>query len=642
MTFRDSSVFLFDDIRVEPATFRAFKAGQVIQLEPKTLKLLLFLIENRDRLIEKEEILDTIWNGTHVTENALTREIGKLRKNLGDDPKAPKYIQTVHTRGYRFIAELVKTNGEGTSVTPEVETGEAETRPEGFHRQAPAVVAASLAREGTTPKRTHSYRAITTVIPIAIALVVIGGIVLWKRRSATILSPPAPVANSVAVLPFKTSVAEEEYLGFEIADALVTRLSNSTKLSVRPITAALHYGQSSQDPRTIGSLMKVDYVLSGEIDRTRHHMSIQLIRVRDGVALLAESYDEKFDDIFKLEDSLCAKVLTILLVTLDHEETQGLQRRYTDNQQAYETFLKAHFFMNKSTPADIDKSIDYFQQAIALDPKYAMAYAGLSDAYMRLGRSGRAPAEFVPKSRAAVMKALELDETVAYAHSMLGRIAYQYDWDFPRAGREYALARELNPKLVHAWYGSYLLTFNRVAESEAEHQEFEAFMPFGAGSGLLQHFYFTGQYARAVDYINRKLEANPNSPVLHNWLGLVYEQQGRTREATEEFQKAISLSQGIDGLGALGHVYAVSGKLDEAENTLRKLNELSKHRYVSPYQRAVIYAGLGKKDEALKLLEQAYGERSLLPVSLRLDPRLNELRGDPRFQEFIRRTGMPL
>jgi DNA-binding winged helix-turn-helix (wHTH) protein/TolB-like protein/Tfp pilus assembly protein PilF len=639
MTLRNSSVFLFDDVRVEPATFRAFKAGQVIQLEPKTLRLLLFLIENRGRLIEKNEILDAIWPGTHVTENALTREIGKLRKTLGDDPKAPKYIETVHTRGYRFIAELAEANGEGTPVSPKVETVEEETRPESLSGPAPALATPPLALKVTPARRTHLYRLIATVITIAIGLVVIGGIVVWKRRSATIAPPSAASVNSVAVLPFKTSVPGEEYLGFEIADAMVNRLSNSTNLSVSPITDALRY--ENQDPRTIGSLMKVDYVLSGEVDRTRQRMSINLIRVRDGVALLSESYDEKFDDIFKLEDSLGAKVLNSLMVTLDHEETQGLRRRYTENQQAYEAFLKAHFHMNKLTPEGIDKSIEYFQQAIALDPKYAMAYAGLSDVYMRLDRAGKAPAEYLPKSRAAVMKALELDETVAYAHSMLGRIAFRYDWDFPRAEREYARARELNPKLVHAWYGSYLLTMNRVAEAEAEQQKFEDFLPFVGGSGIAQHFYFTGQYDRALDAINRKLETRPDSPGLHEWLGLVYEQKGRTGEAIEEFQKAISLSEGIDGLGSLGHAYAVSGKLGDAENTLRKLDELSKHKYVSPFQKALIYAGLGQNHQALSELEKAYNQRSLSPVSVRFDPRLNVLRSEPRFRDFVRRVGLP-
>jgi DNA-binding winged helix-turn-helix (wHTH) protein/TolB-like protein len=634
MTARNSSVFLFDDIRVDPATFRAFKAEQVISLEPKTLSLLLFLIENRGRLIEKDEILDAIWSGTHVTENALTREIGKLRKSLGDDPKAPKYIETVHTRGYRFIAELAESNGSGAAVSPEVETVEAETQAESLSGPEPVLATAPVA----PARRTHLYRVIVTVVAVAIGLGVIGGIVLWKRRSAPV-PPPTPVAgNSVAVLPFKTSFAGDEYLGFELADALVNRLNNSTKLSVSPITDALRY--ENQDPRTIGSLMKVDYVLSGEIDRTRQRMSINLVRVRDGVALLAESYDEKFDDIFKLEDSLGARVLNSMMVTLDHEETQGPQRRYTENQQAYEAFLKAHFEFNKMNPKGFEKSIEYFQQAIALDPKYAMAYAGLSDIYMRGDRAGKPPAEYLPKSRAAVMKALELDETVAYAHSMLGRIAFRYDWDFPRAEREYARARELNPKLVHAWYGAYLLAMNRVAEAEVESQKFDDFLPFIGGSGIAQHFYYTGQYDRALDTINRKLETRPDAPGLHEWLGLVYEQQGRTGEAIEEFQKAISASEGIDGVGSLGHAYAVSGKMGEAENVLRKFDELTRHKYVTPFQKALIYAGLGKKEEALKFLEKAYSERSLQPVSLRWDPRLNGLRGDPRFQDFMRRTGL--
>ena len=189
MTLPNSSAFSFDDIRVEPATFRAFKAGQQIQLEPKALRLLLFLIENRDRAVEKEEILNTIWSGTYVTENALTREIAKLRKLLGDDPKAPKYIQTVHTLGYRFIAELDEKAG---PVSAPAQEGDTVAPPEHF-----------IPRESTAPKRAHSRRTLTTAITIAIALAIVSAIVGWKRRSAMV-SPPATAANSVAILPFKT------------------------------------------------------------------------------------------------------------------------------------------------------------------------------------------------------------------------------------------------------------------------------------------------------------------------------------------------------------------------------------------------------------------------------------------------------
>ncbi|HKP45118.1 MAG TPA: winged helix-turn-helix domain-containing protein [Pyrinomonadaceae bacterium] len=631
---------MFDDIRVEPATFRAFKAGQAIQLEPKALKLLLFLIENRDRLIEKEEILNTIWSGTYVTENALTREIAKLRKLLGDDPKAPKYIQTVHTRGYRFIAELNEASSEQNAGTTAAQHTEVLPASESSSAPAPSIKATVNASQTTTVKRADFRRAVTAVITVGIALGVVSAIVAWKRRSP-IVSPSTSAGNSVAVLPFKTSVPDEEYLGVEIADTLVNRLSNSTKLSVQPITAALHYGRMKQDPRAIGSLMKVDYVLYGEIDRPGQHMSTHLLRVQDGVALIDESYDEKFDDIFRLEDSLCGKVLHSLLVTLDHEEGQGVQKRYTENQQAYESFLKAHFFMSQNTRQDTDHSIELFRRAIDLDPKYAMAYAGLSDCYMRLRIYGDPPADFLPQSRAAVMKALELDETVAYAHSMLGRIAFQYDWDFSRAEREYARARELDPKLTHAWFGFLFLIMNRPGEAEAEQYKFEQFLPFSQSTSLAQHFYFTGQYDRAVDNLNTKIAAGSNIAAMHEWLGLAYEQQGRTQQAIEEFQKAISVSNGLDGLGALGHLYATSGKPDEARKILQKIDEVGKRLYVSPYQKAVIYAALGKTDEALAEMGKAYEQRSLPPTSVRFDPRLNDLRRDPRFHDLLKRTGMP-
>jgi tetratricopeptide (TPR) repeat protein len=395
------------------------------------------------------------------------------------------------------------------------------------------------------------------------------------------------------------------------------------------------------DLTTIGGLLKVDYVLYGEMDKVRQRVAIKLIRVRDGASLFAENYDEKLDNIFQLEESLCPKVLANLLVNLDHEETQRLRKRYTENPRAYEAFLKAHYFMGKATKEDTNRGIDYFKQAIDLDPKYAMAYAGLSDCYMKLGNYGVPPKGFVPVSRAAVMKALELDDTVAYSHSMLGRIAFQYDWDFPRAESEYARARQLEPSLVHAWYSNYLLTLNRMAEADVEARKFEDFLPFApANINLAQHFYLTRQYDQAVDLLTRKVEMNPLIPMTHEWLGMVYEQQGRTRQAVEEFQKANQLSNGARGLGALGHLYAVSGKKDDAQKAIQDLDELAKRAFVSSYQNAVIYAGLGEKDESFKYLQKSFDERSLSAPLLRFDPRLNELRNDPRFQDLMRRAGM--
>ena len=643
MTGQNSSVFLFDDVRVEPSKFQVFKSGNAVQIEPKTFSLLLFLIDNRGRLVEKDEILNTVWKGAFVTENALAREITKLRKTLGDDPRAARYIQTVHTRGYRFVAEVQQSNGTAElDPKEEIPVAAEEVQSDFASSNRVKSVPTAIPESRRRKSRLLSRKAAALSCAVIVILLIAG--LLWKQHTRLTHPPPATSIFSVGVLPFKISGSDktDEYLGVEIADSLTNRLSSSKNLSVVPITTVLHFAGSNQEPRAVGRALNVDFVLYGEIDRAKQHVTTQLIRVRDGVSLLTGNYDEKFNDIFQLEDSVSTKVLANLVVTVDHEEMQRLRKRYTENQKAYEAFLMAHYLMSKTTKEDELKSIEQFHQAIALDPKYAMAYAGLSDAYMRLGTYGVAPAEFLPPSRAAAMKALELDETVAYAHSMLGRIAYQYDWDFARAGREFARARELDPKLTHAWFGSYLLVLKRVNEAEAEQQRFEDFLPYMVGTRQIQHFYFTRQYDRAIDVLSRKLETKPTFAPLHEWLGLVYEQQGRTSEAIEECQKAITLSQGIDGVGALGHIYAVSGRVRDAQNSLRMLDELTKKIYVSPYEMAVIYVGLGEQDRALELIEKAYRERSLLALSVQFDPRLNKLREDPRFQDFMRRTGIPL
>jgi tetratricopeptide (TPR) repeat protein len=260
---------------------------------------------------------------------------------------------------------------------------------------------------------------------------------------------------------------------------------------------------------------------------------------------------------------------------------------------------------------------------------------------MRLGAYGVAPAEFVPKSRAAVMKALEIDDSVAYAHSMLGRIAFLYDWDFNRAAHEYQRARELNPVLVHQWYASYLLAMNRPDEAEAENRKFSEFLPFAPGTYFPQFYFWVRRYDRAADMLHKMLEADPSSRPALMLLGSVYEQQGRSTEAAAEFQKAAEIYGGDAATGSLGHLYATTGKKADALAVLQKLDQASHHQYVSPYSKALIYAGLGEKNEAIDQLQKAYEERSLSPSALRCDPRLDGLRAEQRFQDFLRSTGLP-
>jgi DNA-binding winged helix-turn-helix (wHTH) protein/TolB-like protein len=647
MTTEASQIFSFDDIRVDPRTGEVVKAGRVVQLEPKAFKLLVFLIENRDRLVEKEEILDALWKDINVTENALASAIAKLRRSLGDNSKTAKYIQTLHTRGYRFVANVERKTGSarnGLAETALVDDGGQEGPPSLPSTADVATRVRSQNKAQSSPAPGGSLTARNVALAAVICVLLVGVAFYSRSLFGRRRSSSAGATTSIAVLPFQSgrSSGDDQVLGFEIADALTSKLSNSTHLSVRSMATILRYSDLQNDPTAVGRALNVDYILEGNIQRFPGLVTMQLIRVRDAAPLQTASFNEKFTNIFQLEESLSAQVLRALMVTLDHEEKQRFRRRFTQNAAAYEAFLNAHYFMNLATKDGVNKGIVSFQQAIAIDPSYAMAYAGLGDCYLRLFRFGTPPDEFVPNSRAAVTKAIELDTTVAYAHSILGNIAFQYDWDFPRAEREYKTAREIDPTLVHQWYAFYLLAMNRVPEADVEYKKFDDYLPLLApGSAAYgQYFYLRRQNGDAVDQLNKTLVMQPDYPPAHELLGMVYEQEGRTNEAIAEIQKAIDLSGGMYGLGSLGHVYASVGRRSDAQKTLLSIVEQSSRTYISPYQLAIVHAGLGEKERAVDDLARAYAERSLPAPFLRFDPRLNNLRAELRFQDFARRIGL--
>jgi len=586
MTTEASKVFFFDDVKVELRTGEVFKAGAAVALEPKVFKLLVFLIENRDRLVEKDEILDVVWKDVNVTENSLASAIAKLRRVLGDDSKTGKYIQTLQARGYRFVANMEVENlsaRDGQTETALSDSG-SEEGAASLPAFASYVGLQDKAQTLPAPGRLLSARRVTIAVIVFVLLLAAGfyGKFFFGRRA----SGAAGAETSIAVLPFQSvgSGGDDHILGFEIADALTARLSSGTHLSVRPTSTVLHYSELPDDPAAAGRALKVDYILRGNIQKTPGLVTMQLIRVRDAASLQTVSFHEKFSNIFQVEDSLSAQVLRALTVTLYNEEGQRFGRRFTQNPAAYEAFLNAHYFMNLATEDGTNKGIASFQQAIAIDPDYAMAYAGMGDCYLRLFRFGTAPADFIPKSRAAETKAIALDNSVGYAHSLLGYIAFQYDWDFATAEREYKIAREFDPALVHQWYGFYLLALNRVPEADSEFKKFNDFLPFlvSASAFYGQYFYFRGQNGLAVDQLNKTVAMQPDYAPAHEFLGMVYEQEGRTNEAITEIQKAIDLSGGEYGSGSLGHVYARVGRRNDARNMLQSIAEQSSRTYVSP------------------------------------------------------------
>lgn len=498
----------------------------------------------------------------------------------------------------------------------------------------------------------RSRRALALAAAAALAIVVLMYALLFRSAVA----PPQPSINSLAVLPFKPLVAEsrDEALELGMADALITRLSHLRQIHVLPTSSVRKYAALEQDPLAAGRELKVDSVLDGSLQRVgdRIRVTVQLVRVKDGSALWAETFDEKFSDIFAIEDSISRRVVTGLMLTLTGEEKKQLTKRYTENTEAHQLYLKGRYYWNKRTEEGLKKGIEYFNQAIEKDPGYALAYAGLADCYWLMG-SGAAwlsPLVGASKGKAAALKALQIDETVAEAHTSLAAITLFYDWDWSGAEQQFKRAIELNPRYAtaHHWYAFYLTLMGRPDEGIAEIKRAQELDPLSliisTDFGFL--LYFARRYDEAMEQLRNVIEMDPHFTTAHVRLGQVYEQKAMYEEAVAEFQKAVTLSPEGSYLYlartyVLARTYALLGNRDEAVRILHEATKLSKKRHISPYAIALIYAGLGEKDRAFAWLERAYAERSNWLVGLKVDPRVDNLRSDPRFAELLRRMNFP-
>jgi serine/threonine-protein kinase len=467
--------------------------------------------------------------------------------------------------------------------------------------------------------------------------------------------------KSIAVLPFKPLSADEsdEYLGLGMADTLITKLSNLQQLIVRPTSVVRRYAEGEQDPIAAGREQRVDAVLEGSIQRAgqRIRVTVRLLNVADGRALWTYQFDEQpYADIFAVQDSISERVAESLAVKLTGEQRAALAKRYTENVEAYQLYLMGHYHSIRRVPEafgpspaigyNLRKSIEYFQRAIEIDPNYALAYSGLSRSYATLPINSDVPsAEVWPRAKEAAMKALELDDALAEAHLSLGAIKFWIEWDWPGVEREFKRAIELNPNhaLAHFWYAHYLSNMGRHSEAIAEAKRAFELDPVSPMTSLFlgQFLYQARQYDEAIEPLQNALEIVPNDWIAHLNLGKVYVQQKKYGEAIAEFQKAREFSRGTtETISVMGHALAVSGQRAEAHKVLDELKRMSKQRYVPPYNIAAVYAGLGEKEQVLDWLEKAYEERDVRLVFLKIDPKWDGLRTEPRFNDLLRRIGL--
>jgi TolB-like protein/DNA-binding winged helix-turn-helix (wHTH) protein len=484
-----------------------------LKLEKIPMELLILLVEKQGDLVSRDEIVEKLWGKDVFLEadRGINTAVSKLRQALRDDPESPQYIQTVVGKGYRFIAATSPlqsgstVNGHGATAVAQVPTA-------------------------ATPAPVHSPKRVPGrlgLIALFITLLLfVSGAVYYVFRTRTVQSP-----QTLAVLPFQplSSGANDEYLELGMADTLITKLSRSSGLIVRPTSAIRMYTSSSADPLLAGRALQVDAVLEGTIQRLgdRLRVSVRLIHVRDGASFWSESYDTRYTDVFQVQDTVSERVVEALAVRLSGVEKESLKKRDTTNVQAYELYTRGIFFWNKRSEDDLRKAVTYFEQAIALDDNYALAHAGLAGALAPLGVLGYAPRDEVySRIRVAATRAITLDPTLPEAHVPLGALFAHYEWNWSEGEKEFRRALELNPNLpwAHLWYGYMLECLGRLEDA-------------------LRH----GQRAQELD---------PVTPVHLVLVGNTLLRMGQDEGALVEFRKALKLdSTSFPARAGIAHVY---------------------------------------------------------------------------------------
>lgn len=605
----------FGSFLLDPVERVLLRDGEPLALTPKSFETLLTLVENSGHIVPKDELLRRVWPGTFVEEATLAQNVFTLRKALGDSPEGHLYIETVPKRGYRFTARVQVI--EQTSA--------------------------------------HSTRRVwlRILLVAAVVSVVAGAAYVVGRRSGPRNSLP-PGRVMLAVLPFQnlSGDPQQEYLSDGLTEEMITQLGrmNSERLGVIARTSTMRYRDTPKSVDQIGRELGVSFILEGSVRRTGDHVrvSAQLIQVKDQTHLWAENYDRDLRDVLALQSDVARAIAHEIAVNLTPQQQNRLAGARPVDREAYDLYLKGRYFWNKRSEDGFTKAIEYFQQAIAQDPNYAQAYAGLADAYALLGSMPNAEIprkEAMPLARAAALKALQIDESLAEAHTSLAFVRMHYDWNWPGAEKEFQRAIELNPDYATAqqWHAYDLMVMGRTEESLAEIHRAQELDPLSLiiNTDAVELMYYARRYDEAIRQGRKTIDMDPGFALVHEFMGLVYLQMKQYTEAIAELQEGFRVSGNrIDFLSDVAIGYALAGRTDEARQILQKLKKGSTKRFDMPVYLSRVYRDLGEKDQALFWLEKAYQERDGSLILLQVDPGNDSLRSDRRFQDLLRRVGL--
>lgn len=593
-----------------------------ITITGRVFETLLYLIENRGRVVEKRELMTAVWGNAVVEENNLTQTISALRRLLGERPDEHRFIVTEPGRGYRFIAQVTAS----AAVQP--------LPPEMPQRSAP------------TPAR-RRFRS----LPLLGAGLLFLALLAWfawqgLRKSVTAPSTSASSIRAIAVLPFKPLVADGRDFALELgmADTLIARLSNSGSLVVRPLSSVRRYGSLDQDPLAAGRTLGVDAVLDGSIQRAGNAIRVtaRLIRIHDGASIWGDKFDQTSRDVFAVQDAIAEQVVSALALRLTTAERQRLNHRYTESEPAYRLYLLGRYHWGRLTPPEIRKGIDYFHQAIDLDPTYALAYAGLAESYRSLPiTSDVPPSQVLPMGKAAAQQALEIDAQLDAAQATLCFIQIWSDWDWTSAERSCKRALEINPNGAdgHRAYAVLLSDLARHEQAIAEARRARELDPLSLLTNVIEAhvLHYAGRNADAMRRLQATFELD-DFWIAHLIAGKVLVAEARLDEALREFAKARDLSaRNSEAISLLGYALARKGDRAGANRALGELLTRARSGYLPPFNIAMIYNGLGDRQQTFAWLEKAYADRDVRLTFLKVEHKWDTVRSDPRFVSLARR-----
>jgi TolB-like protein/DNA-binding winged helix-turn-helix (wHTH) protein/Tfp pilus assembly protein PilF len=665
LAMTSASIFRFGPFEANTSAQELSKNGTKIKLRGQPFFILELLLSHAGEVVTREEIRRKLWSAdTFVDfEHGLNTSIKKLRQALCDSATEPRYIETLPRRGYRFVASVTSrvepgpevdvasaNAGAGIPANPEFQTLTAEGLGALVHT-------AKEHKQGRQPL--HIFASAVVVLGLAALVFNAAGsrdrfFALFRstRSAAVAVASVTKPPRSIAVLPLQnlSNNPAEDYFADGMTDELTTDLAQFANLRVISRTSAIHYKGAGKTAPEIGRELGVDTLIEGTVQRggDRVRIRVQLIDSASDRHLWARSYDHELKDVLVLQSSAARDIAEEVQgkVTSPPPDIRSLNP-HTVQPDAYESYLKGRYFWNKRTEDGLKKSIDYFQQAISQDPKFAAAYAALADSYSILGSDVLPASEASSKAHVAANKALELDPAIAEVHAELALVAFYYDWDWTRSEQEFRRAIALNPNYAtaHQWYSYYLSAMGRFPEAVAEAKQAQQIDPLSLSisTTLAGRYRDLGQYAQALDVSRRTLEMDPNFVPAHIALGSEYEGQAMWPEAIAEYQKAVDLSQNSPpALASLAHAYGASGNQNEARKVIARLRQASKRHYVSAFDMAVVFAGIGDPDTTFQWLEKAYADRESQMPFINVTRRLDPVRSDPRFAELQHKMGLDM